>query len=74
MKILFQGELNGVATDELEPLGFTLLDRGDGGVRLLGKDDDTGEPLVVYVGLSGDLTVVPTFDKGVYDRLAPPRK
>ena len=71
---LFQGALNGVATDELERLGFTLMDHGDGGVRLLGKDDDTGEPLVVYVGQSDDLTVVSTFDKGVYERLAPSRK
>ena len=36
--------------------------------RFLGKDDDTGQPLIVHVGHSNGLTVVSTFEKGFYDQ------
>jgi len=66
---LFQGELDKVVADRLMHLGFTMQEDPAGGFRLLGKDDDTGSPLVAHVTRRNGMTIVTTFEKGFYDRM-----
>jgi len=65
---IFQGEMGKQAAEKLRQDGFTLIEEKGETFRLLGKDDDTGQPLVVQIFQGGGLTVVMTFEKGFYDR------
>lgn len=65
---IFQGEMGRLAAEKLQRDGFTLIEEKGETFRLLGKDDDTGQPLVVQIFQGGGLTVVMTFEKGFYDR------
>lgn len=65
---IFQGEMGKEAAERLKILGFVVTEEKEGMFRLLGKDDDTGQPLMVHIGHSDGLTVVTTFEKGFYDR------
>ncbi len=56
------------AAEHLKKLGFTVMEEHGGTLRLLGKDDDTGQPIVVNIALNNGLTVITTFEKGFYDR------
>ncbi len=65
---IFKGNVAGQAADRLQAIGFTLLEGSGASFRLAGKDDDTGQPVVVTIGENNDLTTVMTFEKGFYDR------
>jgi hypothetical protein len=65
---IFQGEMGRQAAERLQEDGFTLTEEKGDAFRLLGKDDDTGQPLVVHVLQSPGLTIVMTFEKDFYDR------
>lgn len=65
---LFQGEMGREAAAKLKTLGFSVLEERGDYFRFLGKDDDTGHPLVVQIGHENGLTVVSTFEKDFYDR------
>ncbi len=65
---IFRGEMGRDASGRLQQLGFVVTEAKEGTFRLLGKDDDTGRPLVVHIGHSDGLTVVTTLDKAFYDR------
>lgn len=65
---IFQGEMGKLAVEKLQQNGFTLTEEKDDTFRMLGKDDDTGQPLVVQIFQGGDLTVVMTFEMEFYDR------
>ncbi len=65
---ILQGELGSAAAGRLVQLGFTVLDSSEGHVRLVGRDDDTGHPLVARISHDHGMTVVTTFDKDFYDR------
>jgi hypothetical protein len=65
---IFQGEMDKEAAEHLKKLGFTVMEEHGGTLRLLGKDDDTGQPIVVNIALNNGLTVITTFEKGFYDR------
>ncbi len=47
---------------------FSLMEDKDGAIRLSGKDDDTGQPIVVVIIEDGGYTTVMTFEKGFYDK------
>lgn len=64
---ILQGELGSAAAGRLTQLGFTVLDSSEGHVRLVGRDDDTGHPLVARISHEHGMTVVTTFDKAFYD-------
>ncbi len=66
---IFQGEVEKEVAQDLKKLGFTALgEESASSVRLLGKDDDTGEPIVVYVSAAHGNTEVVTVEKLFYDR------
>jgi hypothetical protein len=65
---IFQGNLAAQTTDQLKKDGFTLLDKNGTAYRLMGKDDDTGRPVIVTIDVDNDLTTVVTFEKGFYER------
>jgi len=65
---IFRGEMSRDASARLQRLGFVVTEAKEDTFRLLGKDDDTGRPLVVHIGHSDGLTVVTTFAKDFYDR------
>jgi hypothetical protein len=65
---IFQGEMGRHAVERLQKDGFTLTEEKGDAFRMLGKDDDTGQPLVVQILQGGGMTVVMTFEKGFYDR------
>ena len=67
LSFIFQGEMGRQAVEMLQQDGFTLTEEKGDMFRLLGKDDDTGQPLVVQIFQGGGLTVVMTFEKGFYD-------
>lgn len=65
---IFKGKMGNEAADRLKRLGFAVLENAKGTYRLLGKDDDTGRPLVAYITHEKDMTVIMTFEKDFYDR------
>jgi hypothetical protein len=65
---IFQGELGRQTVEQLQEDGFTLMEEKGDTFRLLGKDDDTGQPLVIHILQSPGLTIVMTFAKDFYDR------
>jgi hypothetical protein len=56
------------AAERLIKLGFSVMEDSEGSFRLIGKDDDTGQPLVANISLNNGMTVIMTFEKGFYDR------
>ena len=67
---IFRGEMGRDASARMQQLGFVVTEVKEDTFRLLGKDDDTGHPLVVHIGYNNGLTVVTTFAKDFYDRRA----
>ncbi len=65
---IFQGDVGKESANRIKEAGFTFTGDKDGAARLSGKDDDTGQPVVVTVVTGGGLTTVITFEKGFYDR------
>ncbi len=65
---VFQGKMDKEAAERLMKLGFFVMEDTAGSFRLLGKDDDTGQPLVVHIAFNDGMTVIMTFEKGFYDR------
>jgi hypothetical protein len=65
---VFQGKVDREAAERLKKHGFTVMEDTEGAYRLLGKDDDSGHPLVAHIVLTNGMTVIMTFEKGFYDR------
>jgi hypothetical protein len=65
---IFRGNVGKEAANRIKEDGFAFLDDKNGTIRLTGKDDDTGLPIMVTVSENGGLTTVMTFEKGFYDR------
>lgn len=65
---VFQGNSSKEIAERLRKWGFTLLEGGGSSLRLVGRDDDTGQPLVAIITENDDLTTITTFEKGFYDR------
>jgi hypothetical protein len=65
---VFSGTIAKETVGQIKMAGFTILEDKDNSFRLAGKDDDTGQPLVVVVKESEGLTIVMTFEKSFYER------
>jgi hypothetical protein len=68
MAFVFKEEMNNAAAERLKKHGFIVTEETKGTFRLLGKDDDTGTPLMAHILSNNGLTIVMTFEKGFYDR------
>lgn len=66
--LMFEGNVAAECRANLAACGFTLLEEGQGQVRMLGKDDDTGTPLVATLRHEGGVTTLMTFEKAFHDR------
>jgi len=70
--LILRGNVANPAAERLRTHGFTLLEqtgKGEGASwRLAGRDDDTGQPVVVTIVQDNGLTIVMTFEKEFYDR------
>ncbi len=65
---VFSGTIATETAGQIKMAGFTVLENRDDSFRFAGKDDDTGQPLVVVVKESEGLTIVMTFEKSFYER------
>jgi hypothetical protein len=65
---IFQEEMGKDVAERLRQLGFTVLEDSGGVYRLVGKDDDTSQPVVVHISPANGATAVVTFEKGFYER------
>jgi hypothetical protein len=66
---MFRGKIDREAAERLKKHGFVLVEETDGGFRLTGKDDDTGQPILTHITATKGMTVVSTFEKTFYDRV-----
>lgn len=64
----FRGDLVVPCRTHLIACGFLVLEERSGAVRLQGRDDDTGRPLVATIAHEAGITTVMTFEKDFYDR------
>lgn len=67
---IFKGDVAAQTAARLKIHGFTVQEELKEYIRLSGKDDDTGRPIVVTISRIGDLTTVTTFEKNFYERRA----
>ncbi len=65
---IFEGNVAREAAERIKANGFTVDQESKTSFRLSGKDDDTGQPIVVVVLEEHGLTSVMTFEKAFYDR------
>ena len=65
---VFEGSVKDDAAERLKKNGFSLVEENQGAILLVGKDDDTGRPIMVSVSEKGGLTTVVTFEKGFYQK------
>lgn len=52
----------------LKKNGFTPIEEKPGAILLIGKDDDTAQPILVSVSENGGFTTVVTFEKDFYEK------
>lgn len=71
---LFENTTAAQAVERLKTDGFVHYKTADGVDRLSGKDDDTGEPIVVVILEEGGLTTVITFEKTYYEKTLKEKK
>ncbi|NPU84495.1 MAG: hypothetical protein HPY65_08390 [Syntrophaceae bacterium] len=65
---IFQGDLTIETAKRLRENGFTLSGGRGTAVRLSGKDDDTGLPVIVTIDVNNELMTVIAFEKGFFER------
>lgn len=65
---VFEGILQKAAAERLVKHGFRVIEEIDGTYRLVGKDDDTGKPLVAQIALDNGMTVLMTFEKDFHEQ------
>ena len=64
---MFSGKVAKHSADHMTAMGFALVEKGENTFRLLGKDDDSGHPIVVYIFEEAGVTTMMVFEKGFYD-------
>jgi hypothetical protein len=72
LALVFQGDLALQTADRLRGYGFTLKGGKGTAVRMDGKDDDTGRPVVISIDVNSEWMTVITFEKGFYERSVKP--
>lgn len=65
---IFRGDLAIETAKRLQENGFALSEGRGTAVRLSGKDDDTGLPVVVTIDVNRELMTVIAFEKGFFER------
>ncbi len=65
---VFDGSVAVITAERLEKNGFSRVEEKPGAVLLTGKDDDTGQPIMVSVSEKDGLTTVVTLEKEFYDK------
>jgi hypothetical protein len=65
---VFAGETGAQALASLREFGFKVVENPDGTVRLYGRDDDTGRPLVVVIDQQPETTTVYAYEQGEYEK------
>ncbi len=68
--LIFRGDVTSRTAARMKEHGFTSQMEAGEYIRLAGKDDDTGHPVVVTISRIDELTTVTTFEKGFYERRA----
>jgi hypothetical protein len=68
--LMFDGRVARQSAEHMREIGFTLAEEKENSFRLLGKDDDTGLPIVVLIFEQEKMTTIMTFEKEFYDRIA----
>ncbi len=68
--LVFSGDLTAHSFARMKSLGFRVLEEKGDYLRLEGKDDDTGRPVIVTISRLENLTTVTTFEKRFYERRA----
>lgn len=68
--LIFKGDVAAQTIARMKTLGFDVREAKGDYARLIGKDDDTGQPIVVTISRLDELTTVTTFEKGFYERRA----
>ncbi len=66
---MFEGSVARQSAERLKEIGFSLVESRGASFQLLGKDDDTGCPIVVIIFEQGKATTVMIFEKEFYDRI-----
>lgn len=66
--LVFTGNTAAATLARLKQHGFKVLEEKGDYLRLEGKDDDTGRPVVVTISRLEDLTTVTTFEKTFYEQ------
>jgi len=67
---IFKGNVVVQTATRLMAHGFTIQEEKGEYIRLIGKDDDTGRPVIVTISRMDELTTVTTFAKEFYERRA----
>ena len=67
--LMFDGRVARQSAEHMKMIGFTLAEEKDNSFRLLGKDDDSGLPIVALVFEKDEMTTIMTFEKEFYDRI-----
>jgi hypothetical protein len=65
---IFSGTIARPIADLMRERDFALLEDKDGIIRLSGKDDDTGQPIVVVIQENEGYTTIMTFEKEFYEK------
>jgi hypothetical protein len=68
--LMFDGKVARRSAEHMKEIGFTLAEEKGNSFRLLGKDDDTGLPIVALVFEQEGMTTIMTFEKEFYDQMA----
>ncbi len=66
--LIFKGNTAAATLVRLKQHGFRALEEKGDYLRLEGKDDDTGRPVIVTISRLEDLTTVTTFEKTFYEQ------
>ena len=65
---IFKGSISKQTAEQIKECGFVFVEKRENFFLLAGKDDDTGQPIMVTVTEDGGMTTVITFEKGFYDK------
>ncbi len=67
--LMFEGKVARQSAEHMKSIGFSLVDEKENSYRLLGKDDDSGLPIVVSIFEQGEMTTIMTFEEGFYKEM-----
>jgi hypothetical protein len=66
---IFDGRVARQSAARMKEIGFSLAEENEYSFRFLGKDDDSGLPIVVTISEQEGITTIMIFEKEFYDRI-----